>query len=131
VDWHGRSVAPASVAWSPHSSLEAQVIYHRETVVDITSDYFPNNDAMYEYLGNNGIQAVVDAKYTSETREDFHPHGSITSTFTRLLSWQLLEIRLHGRMLVKDNTPADFPVAAIVELAASDAFRTELERGTR
>ncbi len=107
------------------------MIYHRETVVDVTSDYFPNNDAMYEYLGNNGIQAVVDAKYTSETREDFHSHGSITSTFTRLLSWQLLEIRLHGKMLVKDNTPADFPVAAIVELAASDAFRTELERGAR
>jgi len=111
--------------------LEAQVIYNRETVVDITSDYFPNNDAMHEYLGNNGIQAVVNAKYATDTREDFHPHGSITSTFTRLLSWELLEIRMNGRVLVKDNTPADFPTAAIVELAAGDAFRTELERGIR
>jgi hypothetical protein len=34
-------------------------------------------------------------------------------------------------VLVKDNTPADFPTAAIVELAAGDAFRTELERGTK
>ena len=104
---------------------------HHEMTVDITADYFPNDDAMFEYLGNNGIQVVVDAKWTKETREDFHPHGSITSTFTRLLSWELLEIRMNGRVLVKDNTPADFPTAAIVELAASDAFRTELERGIR
>ena len=106
-------------------------MYHRETVVDITSDYFPHDDAMFEYLGNNGIEVVVDAKYATDTREDFHPHGSVTSTFTRLLSWELLEIRMNGRVLVKDNTPADFPVAAIVELAAGDAFRTELERGIR
>jgi hypothetical protein len=38
---------------------------------------------------------------------------------------------MNGRVLVKDNTPADFPVAAIVELAAGGAFRTELERGIR
>lgn len=107
------------------------MIYNRETVVDITSDYFPNDDAMFEYLGNNDIQVVVDAKYETETREDFHPHGSVTSTFTRLLSWELLEIRMNGRVLVKDNTPADFPTAAIVELAAGGAFRTELERGIR
>ena len=44
---------------------------------------------------------------------------------------QLREIRMNGRVLVKDNTPADFPVAAIVELAAGGAFRTELERGIR
>ena len=106
-------------------------MYHRETVVDITSDYFPNDDVMFEYLGNNGIEVVVDAKYATDTREDFHPHGSVTSTFTRLLSWELLEIRMNGRVLVKDNTPADFPVAAIVELAAGGAFRTELERGIR
>ena len=106
-------------------------MYHRETVVDITSDYFPNDDSMFEYLGNNGIEVVVDAKYATDTREDFHPHGSVTSTFTRLLSWELLEIRMNGRVLVKDNTPADFPVAAIVELAAGGAFRTELERGIR
>lgn len=104
---------------------------HHEMTVDITADYFPNNDAMFEYLGNNDIQVVVDAKWTEETREDFHPHGSVTSTFKRLLSWELLEIRMNGRMLVKDNTPADFPVAAIVELAASGAFRAELERGTK
>ena len=104
---------------------------HHEMTVDITADYFPNDDAMFEYLGNNDIQVVVDAKYETETREDFHPHGSVTSTFTRLLSWELLEIRMNGRVLVKDNTPADFPVAAIVELAASGAFRTELERGIR
>ena len=106
-------------------------MYHRETVVDITSDYFPNDDAMHEYLGDNGIQTVVNAKYATDTREDFHPYGSTTSTFTRLLSWELLEIRMNGRVLVKDNTPADFPVAAIVELAAGDAFRAELERGIR
>jgi hypothetical protein len=106
-------------------------MYHRETVVDITSDYFPNDDAMFEYLGNNGIEVVVDAKYATDTREDFHPHGSVTSTFTRLLSWELLEIRMNGMVLVKDNTPADFPVAAIVELAAGGAFRTELERRIR
>lgn len=107
------------------------MIYNRETIVDITSDYFPNDDVMHEYLGENGIQTVVNAKYATDTREDFHPYGSITSTFTRLLSWELLEIRMNGRVLVKDNTPADFPVAAIVELAAGDAFRTELERGIR
>jgi hypothetical protein len=97
--------------------LEAQVIYHRETVVNITSDYFPNDDAMFEYLGNNDIQVVVDAKYETETREDFHPHGSVTSTFKRLLSWELLEICMNGRVLVKDNTPADFPMQKIVDAA--------------
>lgn len=104
---------------------------HHEMTVDITADYFPNDDAMFEYLGNNDIQVVVDAKWTEETREDFHPHGSVTNTFKRLLSWELLEIRMNGRVLVKDNTPADFPVATIVELAASGAFRAELERGTK
>ena len=104
---------------------------YREMTVDIVSDYFPGNDDMHEYLGNNLVEAVVSAKWEEDTREYFHPHGSTTSTFQRLISWELVAIKLNGTMLVSSNTPADFPVAAIVELAASDAFRIELERGTR
>jgi hypothetical protein len=33
-------------------------------------------------------------------------------------------------MLVSNNTPSDFPLDAIAQVAASDAFRSELERGT-
>ncbi len=104
---------------------------YREMTVDVMSDYFPDNNDMHEYLGNNLVEAVVSAKWEEDTREYFHPHGSTTSTFQRLISWELVAIKLNGTMLVSSNTPADFPLAAIVEVAASNAFRDELERCTK
>ena len=103
---------------------------YREMTVDVVSDYFPDNNDMHEYLGNNLVQAVVSAKWEEDTREYFHPHGNWTSTFQRLISWELVAIKLNGAMLVSNNTPLDFPLDAIAQVAASDAFRSELERGT-
>ena len=103
---------------------------YREMTVDVVSDYFPDNNDMHEYLGNNLVQALVSAKWEENTREYFHPHGSTTSTFQRLILWELMAIKLNGAMLVNSNTPSDFPLDAIAQVAASDAYRNKLERGT-
>jgi len=105
-------------------------VNYREMIVDVVSDYFSDNNDMHEYLGNNLVQVVVSAKWEEDTREYFHPHGSTTSTFQRLISWELVAIKLNGAMLVSNNTPSDFPLSAIALVAASDAFRRELEKGT-
>jgi len=95
--------------------------------VAVMSDLF-KDEAIAEYVSNNDIVAVFEARWERDHYEQHHYHGSLQHWYWELRDTVLLELRLNGTVLKLDaEVPSDFPMSEVLAAMMRREVRNEIE----